>query len=202
MRILELFAGTGSIGKWARQNGHEVVSLDLDKKSGATHTCDIRMWDYMVYAPGYFDVCWASPPCTQWSRCRTTGPPRDLEGARGIVRKTLEIIDYLQPTIFYIENPQTGMLKEQDIMAHLPYFDVDYCAFGYLYRKRTRIWSNIAKPNMTRLCGGLDCHAIVWSSTTRRYSHIATFGGIRNFSLAQKHSIPPDLVEYIMRLQQ
>ena len=32
MRILELFSGTGSVGKVAREMGHRVVSLDISNK--------------------------------------------------------------------------------------------------------------------------------------------------------------------------
>ena len=29
-----------------------------------------------------------------------------------------------------IENPQTGLLKEQIFMSGLPYVDIDYCKYG------------------------------------------------------------------------
>ena len=64
MKLLELFAGTGSIGKVARILGIETVSLDRDME--ADIRIDIMDWDYQsAYEPGHFDIIWASPPCTE-----------------------------------------------------------------------------------------------------------------------------------------
>ncbi|KAK3284163.1 hypothetical protein CYMTET_8168 [Cymbomonas tetramitiformis] len=76
---------------------------DLVKtNSGSTGTAtevdeDALKWDYQQYPPGYFDVIWASPPCTQYSQARTTGGPPDLPHAHAIVHQTLEIFYFLQP---------------------------------------------------------------------------------------------------------
>ena len=59
-----------------------------------------------------------------------------------------------------IENPQTGLLKEQDFMQGIPYSDVDYCKYGMPYRKRTRIWNNlfgwVPKPLCNKDCDSMD----------------------------------------------
>ena len=73
-----------------------------------------------------FDVIWASAPCTEYSVAKTIGV-RDLDTADAIVMRTLEIINYLSPRYYIIENPQTGMLKNRPFMQSLPYVDVDYC---------------------------------------------------------------------------
>ena len=46
MRILELFAGTGSVGDVCRRLGHEVISLDRDLH--ADIEIDIMDWDYRI----------------------------------------------------------------------------------------------------------------------------------------------------------
>ena len=117
MNIIELFSGTGSIGKVAIEFGHHVISLDKDMEAEIKN--DILNWDYKTYDPGYFDLMWASPPCTEYSVAKTTGT-RQIEQANEIVQRTLEIIEYLQPTWFTIESPQTGLLKKQSLMADPP----------------------------------------------------------------------------------
>ena len=50
--MLELFSGTGSVGRVAKNNGYDVISLDL---KNADINCDIVEWDYKIYPVGYFD---------------------------------------------------------------------------------------------------------------------------------------------------
>ena len=129
--LLELFSGTGSVGRVAESLGYSVVSLDLKNAKIVT---DILEWDYTKLKPDEIDVIWASPPCTEYSIAKTVGE-RKIDDANKIVKKTLEIIDYFKPQYFFIENPQTGLLKEQYFMKDLPFFDVDYCKYGFRYGK-------------------------------------------------------------------
>ena len=150
MRVLELFSGTGSVGKVAIKLGYEVISLDL---TDATICCDILKWDYKAaFSVGYFDIIWASPPCCVFSKMRLSNIGRygitmetiqqdiSLIGLP-ILRRTEEIIDYFKPSLYFIENPQTGRMK--DYIRDRPYYDVDYCKYSdWGMRKRTRIWTN------------------------------------------------------------
>jgi len=139
MRLLELFSGTGSVGQVFKEKGWEVVSLDLNPKSNADIIIDVRIWNYKTFKPEYFDAIWASPCCTHYSCARRGAKtPRDLEWADSLVLKTLEIIEYFNPKFWFIENPQTGMLKD-----HLPFTDLDYRRYSNVgYRKHARIWTN------------------------------------------------------------
>ena len=81
-----------------------------------------------MYGPKHFDVIWASCPCTEFSRALTTRK-RNISAANQIVLRTLEIIEYLNPDYYIIENPQTGLLKEQPFMYGIPYKDTDNCIY-------------------------------------------------------------------------
>ena len=144
MRALFLCSGTGSVGEPFRRNGCEVVDVDWDSRFGAEVVVDIMTWDYKAAFPqGHWDVIWASPDCTQYSIARTTAKtPRNFAQADALVQKCLEIIDYFQPSVWFIENPDSGYLKSRIFMQDLPYCRVDYCMYGAPYRKRTRIWTN------------------------------------------------------------
>ena len=91
MKLLELFSGTQSVGKVARELGYEEVCLDRDLD--ADIKCDIMDWDFKVFLPGAFDVIWASPPCTEYSRAKTVGV-RTIEESNAIVQRTFDINDY------------------------------------------------------------------------------------------------------------
>jgi hypothetical protein len=151
-RLLELFSGTGSVGRAFERRGWEVVSVDVCPKFKPTHCVNILEWE-CPYPPGYFDAVHASPPCEQYSRARTTAKtPRNLELADARVQKALELISVLQPRWYTIENPQTGMLKDRPFMQGIPYVDFCYCCFGALYKKPTRIFTNTALEG--RMCPG------------------------------------------------
>ena len=67
--------------------------------------------------------------------------PRNLQLGNRIVQRTLEIIQYLQPDVWFMENPQTGLLKDQPYMEGRAFVDVDYRRFSnWGYKKRTRVW--------------------------------------------------------------
>ena len=143
MRLLELFSGTGSVGQAFRATGWEVFSVDLDPKSPADLHQDVLEFDFCAFPAGHFDAVWASPPCTQYSVARTTGGPRDLEGADRLVRRTLEIICHLQPRAWWLENPWTGLMRKRPLMQGIPYHVVSYCMYGSPYRKHTALWTNV-----------------------------------------------------------
>ena len=163
MNLLEMFSGTGSVGLVAKSLGFNVISLDL---KNADINNDILKWDYKQFDRNHFDFIWSSPPCTEYSVATTRGI-RNIEYANSIVLKTIEIIKYFNPKYFVIENPQTGLLKNQEFMDEFDFKDVDYCKYGFNYRKRTRLWNNITTWKPKDLCKK-DCGNI------RNNKHIET----------------------------
>lgn len=184
MKVLELFSGTGSVGKVCKELGYEVTSLDL---KGANINTNILDWDYKQLPQDSFDMIWASPPCDTFSCLRKTWIGRKLKCHNGqvctaellqkdideiglpILRKTEEIIDYFKPKYWFIENPQTGRMKEY---VNRPFYDVDYCKYSdWGYKKRTRIWTNIEHFE-PKLCKN-DCGNIMEGCN----KHKVNFGG-------------------------
>jgi site-specific DNA-cytosine methylase len=200
MRTLELFSGTQSFSKYIKQRySADTVTVDIISRFNPTHHIDILEWDYRIYPPHYFDIIWASPPCTQYSVAKTQGI-RDLEGADTLVRKAFEIIDYFEPKQWILENVGTGLLvtRMKDIRACNMYI-ADYCAYGKSVRKRTAFWSNVKLELLT--CPGKNtCPSIV------NGRHISSVGngliekpikGISRFE--HRNSIPRELIEHIVR---
>jgi hypothetical protein len=194
MRLLELFSGTGSVGNVAKALGWEVVSLDLKNADIQT---DILEWDFSVYPVGFFDFVWASPPCTEYSRAKTTGV-RKIDYANSIVLKTIEIINYLKPKYYVIENPQTGLLKQQPFMFDIPFKDIDYCKYGFLYRKRTRLWTNIEHWKPRPLCNK-DCNSMNGNKHIAEAQRLTTTsnGVVKNFEQHDLYKIPEQLIKEI-----
>ncbi len=164
--MLELFSGTRSVGKCCDALGWDSISVDMILP--ADHKCDIMDFDYKQYPKNEFDIVWASPPCTQYSRLQNCWIGRmrngqiytkeimdkNMNDADKLVQKTLEIIDYFDCEYWFIENPQSGRLKDRPFMKDIPFYDVDYCMYSdWGYKKRTRIWTN-KKDFNNKLCDG------------------------------------------------
>ena len=189
VKVLELFSGTRSIGKVCDQLGWESVSVDLIMD--ANHKCDILDFDYKQYSREDFDIVWASPPCTEYSamnNCRPEKTP-DIEGANKLVMKTLEIINYFNCEWWFMENPQTGTLKNQEFMKTLPFYDIDYCKYNHPIRKRTRIWTN--KKDWNNLLCKKDCGNIKDNKHLQSFSYM-NIPGVNRLHL--RYSIPEDLI--------
>ena len=199
MRLLELFSGTGSVGNVCRRLGCEVTSLDRDMP--ADIRMDILDWHYASLPPNSFDVIWASPPCTEYSVAKTVGV-RKLDEANAIVKRTLEIIRYFNPRYWMMENPQTGLLKHQSVVADLPYNDLDYCKYGMPYRKRTRIWNNIEawtpRPLCKKDCGHMNGNVHEQSAQQSPQMHLASVR--RRYLTRELYKVPEPLIEELFGL--
>ena len=145
-------------------------------------------------------MVWASPDCTQYSIARTTAKtPRDFEKADRLVHACRNIIEYLQPCCWFIENPDSGHLKTRQCIEGLPWTRVDYCMYGFPYRKRTRIWTNCMDWT-PRLCDRSHCVDGKHVATAQRGSR--KHGGDRQFTRDELHRLPKELCEEIFAVCQ
>ena len=192
---LFLCSGTGSVGEPFRERGWEVTDVDWDGRFGAEVQTDITTWDYKaMFELGHFDAIWASPDCTQYSKARARAKtPQDFETADNFVQACHDIIEYLKPRIWLIENPDAGYLKTRTVVEGLPYVRIDYCMYGAPYRKRTRIWTNCTtwKP---KLCA--RSHVINGKHMCQA-QHGPSKGYKTCFSKDQLHRLPKALCQEI-----
>ena len=223
MKCLDLFSGTHSVAKVLKEQGHDVITLDLQ---GSDININILEWDYKAYPNDYFDYIHASPPCQYFSICRKSNYGRCLklhnqdktkepvvftkalfhhdqkELGLPLLEITLDIIAYFNPTYYTIENPSTGDMKHY--MEGIPYTDVTYCKYGFPYKKPTRVWNNFNFDGY--FCQG-DCkflynkvHIQQCGNTkcARKVRHIQTIEGIKGGSNTknERYRIPPKLIEH------
>ena len=173
MKILELFAGTRSIGKAFEENGHEVFSIDWDKQfeniDWYTDISTITAKD-IIEKFGYPDVIWASPDCTSYSiaaishhrKREDDGNLAPVSDYAKFCDKTnihlLELIKELNPKYYFIENPRGG-LRKMRFMRGLPRYTVTYCQYGDTRMKPTDLFTNHPNPKFKPMCkNGSPCH--------------------------------------------
>ena len=214
MKVLELFAGTRSIGKAFEKRGHEVFSVEWNEDFE-----DIDLYadiltvtaDDIIQRFGKPDVIWASPDCTTFSiaaishhrrKNPETGnldPVSDYAKFCDEVDKhVLQLIRDLQPKYYFIENPRGGMRK-MEWMQGLPRYTVTYCQYetdkpvSERRMKPTDIWTNHPAPRFKPMCkNGSPCH-----EAAPRGSRTGTQGlkGSKDRSV-----IPAQLCDHIARI--
>lgn len=174
MKVLELFAGTRSIGKAFESRGHEVFSVEWDKSFK-----DIDLYEdiskitaeQIISLFGKPDVIWASPDCTTFSVAAISHHRRqnpitgELEPITEYAkfcdlcdRHVVDLIKELQPKFYFIENPR-GAMRKMSFVQGLPRYTVTYCKYGDERMKPTDIWTNHPNPRFIPPCkNGDPCH--------------------------------------------
>jgi hypothetical protein len=186
MKILELFAGTRSVGKAFEAAGHDVFSVDWDKRFENINLCadilTITASD-IVDMFGLPDVVWASFDCTTFSiaaisRHRWKDPetghlhPKSdyAKFCDKVDQHTLQIVDDLNrmrleqglpELIYFYENPVGGLRREW-WMQDKPRYTVTYCQYELdrpatqRRKKPTDIWTNLPNPQFRPVCKNGD----------------------------------------------
>lgn len=169
INILELFAGSRSIGTAAEDMGMNVFSVDWKQFDGINLTTDIGTMtkEDVPFIP---DGVWASPDCTTYtiaaiSTHRNGTEPKSEYAKKcdsvnkhfiGLIKQWLEINPDM---VFFIENPR-GMLRKMSFMQEFKRHTIWYCQYGDDRAKPTDIWTN-SKTWMPRpMChnGNKNCH--------------------------------------------
>lgn len=165
MKVLELFAGSRSFSKVAEEMGIKTFTTDykaFDKIDLVIDILDLNNDLLMekLFEKGIdnIDCVWASPPCTYFSvasighHWHKDNTPKTKEAVLGvkIVQKTLDIINFLKPDFFFIENPR-GKLRKLDVVKGIPRTTICYCKYGEDRMKPTDIWSNFILEEHTLL---------------------------------------------------
>ncbi len=207
MKILELFAGTRSIGKAFEKNGHEVYSIEWNKDfeniDWNTDIGKIKANDILERF-GKPDVIWASPDCTSYSIAAIShhrtkesdgnlAPKSDYaKFCDNVNQNMIKLIKDLNPKYFFIENPRGGMRK-MNFMKDIPRYTVTYCQYGDTRMKPTDLWTNHPTPNFKPMCkNGAPCHV-----SAPRGSKTGT-QGLKNSKL--RSIIPAKLCEHIVAI--
>lgn len=136
---MDLCGGTGSWSKPYKDAGYDVRLVTLPDN-------DVRSYRPPDDVYGIL----AAPPCTQFSRARTTAKtPRDLKGAMEIVEACLRIIWEARINgslrFWALENP-TGFLRQ---FLGAPAMTFRQWQFGGRFQKPTDLWGYFHQPSPT-----------------------------------------------------
>ena len=203
MKILELFAGTRSIGKAFEARGHKVFSVEWDKNfENIDLYADIMTVtaNDILLKFGRPDVIWASPDCTTFSIAAISDYARFCDQ---VDQHVIQLIRDLNPKYYFIENPRGGMRK-MTWMRGLPRYTVTYCQYGDTRMKPTDIWTNHPNPEFKPICTtGDPCHERSPRGATIRKAKemgiILPRGGTSALRNARERSvIPAALCEHIV----
>lgn len=208
MRVLELFAGTRSIGKAFERAGHEVYSIEWDKNFEDIDWYEdigkITAQDILERF-GKPDVIWASFDCSSFSiaaishhrkKNPETGnldPVSDYaKFCDKVDQNVLKLIKDLNPTYYWIENP-VGRLRKMTWMQDIPYrYTTTYCQWGEKRMKPTDLFTNYPNAYFPRCKNGDPCH-----ESAPRGSKTGTQG----LKGSKERSVIPDrLCDYIVEL--
>jgi hypothetical protein len=152
MNVLELFAGSRSIGNVADDLGYNVFSVDWKGFDNIDLVIDVENLK-TTDIPFVPDFIWASPDCTTYSiaSCSThrensiiplTDYAKKCDKVNTHFIKLINEWLVINPKIiFFIENPR-GMMRKMPFVKGIPRKTIWYCKYGDNRAKPTDIWSN------------------------------------------------------------
>jgi hypothetical protein len=167
--LLELFAGSRSVGKIAESIGVGVFSVDWQNFEGIDLAIDIGEMNTSD-VPFIPDVVWASPDCTTYTIAAISTHRNGIEPKTEYAKKCdlvnmhfISLIRQWQEVnpnlVYFIENPR-GMLRKMPFMKEMRRHTVWYCQYGDDRAKPTDIWTNSKSWAPRPQChnGNEKCH--------------------------------------------
>jgi hypothetical protein len=169
MNVLELFAGSRSIGKIGDKLGMNVFSIDWEKYEDIDLCIDVAKLkkEDVPFVP---DFVWASPDCTTYSIAAISTHRNNTEPKSEYAKKCdttnqhfisliKEWLEINPDMVFFIENPR-GMLRKMPWMQEFKRHTIWYCQYGDERAKPTDIWTNSDKWVPKPVChnGNKECH--------------------------------------------
>ena len=169
-KVLELFAGSRSIGMAAESLGMQVFSVDWERYDGINLAIDIENLK-ISDIPFIPDAVWASPDCTTYtiaavSHHRTDSIVPKSDYAKKCDKVNQHFISLIKMwldinpnMVFFIENPR-GMLRKMPFMQEFKRHTIWYCQYGDDRAKPTDIWTNSESWAPRAQChnGNKNCH--------------------------------------------
>jgi site-specific DNA-cytosine methylase len=151
MNILELHAGSRSIGNAAEKLGLNVFSVDWQKFDNINLVIDIEKLQPSDI-PFIPDIIWTSPDCTTYSVAAISHHRNGLMPISDYAKKCdrvnfnqIKLINHflnINPKLkFFIENPR-GMMRKMPFVNGIDRVTVWYCQYGDDRAKPTDIFSN------------------------------------------------------------
>lgn len=169
MKVLELFAGSRSVGSVAENLGCSVFSVDWTWYDNINLVTDIEHL-MPIEIPFIPDFVWASPDCTTYTIAAISTHRNGIEPKSDYAKKcdmvnkhVISLIKYWldknPDMVFFIENPR-GMLRKMPFMQEFKRHTIWYCQYGDDRAKPTDIWTNSKTWTPRPMChnGNKNCH--------------------------------------------
>jgi site-specific DNA-cytosine methylase len=200
MNVVELFSGSGTLSKEFRDAGHNVFSIDIRKRKGICEPDLKKNILHLLRKEIPFekvDVVWASPPCDVFSKASggfhwtAEGLPKTEKCMLHIqiLKKSLALIQKLNPTIFFIENPDGKMKYRNELVSFLIKNEgmtkkLFYSNYGFPLPKPTNLFTNALdfKPRKNSLDTFAKSSAVIFDNLTK----------------CQRQAIPRELAKHIL----
>lgn len=166
--ILSLFDLTGNWSRPYKENGYNVIQIDLQLGQ------DILTWDYAKIENVYGIL--AAVPCTDFAVVggrwwKDKDKDGRTEQSKKLVYKTLEIIDYFKPKFWVVENPVSRIHKCCPELGEVKFKFNPTDFAGYCtgkeqeenrYNKKTWLWGKFNNPILKRLEPLPELHDKIW----------------------------------------